>query len=100
MEKLTVANTIYEQLGGRKFSLMTGAKNFIGSAKSLRMTLPRNKSGAKYLEIELRGNDTYTMRFSKMKGLNVLVLKEYEDVYSNQIVSVFEKVTEYYTQLR
>ena len=38
--KMTIANTILEQLGGNKFIAMTGAKNFVSDGNTLRMTLP------------------------------------------------------------
>ena len=37
---LTVANTILQQLGGNKFRVMTGAKNFVGSNDALTFRLP------------------------------------------------------------
>jgi len=40
MVDLTVANTILEQLGGRKFIAMTGARNFVGDFSGLSFRLP------------------------------------------------------------
>ena len=37
MSNMTVAKTILEQLGGNKFRMMTGAKNFMGFSNGLQM---------------------------------------------------------------
>ena len=63
--KMTIANTILEQLGGNKFIAMTGAKNFVSDGNTLRMTLPKNRSKANRLYITLDASDTYTMNFFK-----------------------------------
>lgn len=39
---LEVPTTIYEQLGGRKFATMTGARNFAFSENSLQFDLPKD----------------------------------------------------------
>ena len=62
---MRVADIILEQLGGNKFLVMTGAKNLIADGDTLRMSLPKNMSGANKLEITLDATDTYTMRFYK-----------------------------------
>ena len=61
--KMTVANTILEQLGGNKFIAMTGAKNFLSDGNTLRMTLPKNRSKANRLYVTLDTTDTYPMYF-------------------------------------
>lgn len=59
-----IAQTILQQIGGRRFSTMTGSKNFIDLGNGLRMSLARNKTSANRLEIILdRETDTYTMKF-------------------------------------
>ena len=60
---MSIANTILEQLGGNKFIVMTGAKNFLSDGNTLRMTLPKNRSKANRLYVTLDATDTYTMRF-------------------------------------
>ena len=48
---MSIATIILDQLGGPGFIMMTGAKNFVSDGNTLRMTLPRNASGANRLYI-------------------------------------------------
>ena len=91
---MTIANTILAQLGGNKFIVMTGSKNFIASKESLTMTLTKNKVKAKYLRIVLDANDTYTMTFFSLKrNLDVLIKSEKTGIYFDQLQSIFTEVT-------
>ena len=66
MSDMTVAKTILEQLGGNKFRVMTGAKNFMGFTDGLVMKIGRNSSNSNYLKITLNSMDTYDMEFAKV----------------------------------
>ena len=92
---MNVATEILKQLGGNKFLAMTGSKNFVFDEKnaSLSMHLTTNKAKAKYLHIELKGNDTYTMTFRGKKGFEFPVVAEYSNVYSDKMQTVFKSVT-------
>ena len=57
--KLQVAQMILEQLGGHKFKVMTGAKNFVGGPDSLSFTLPKCKDGINGFMIVLTPDDLY-----------------------------------------
>lgn len=98
-----VAETILNQLGGNKFIVMTGSKNFLNIGNGLRMKLSRNKSKAQYLKIELTGSDLYNMTFFSAKTTDsdiVLTTKEkIEGVYFDQMNRIFEQVTGLYTSL-
>jgi len=96
---MTVAQTIYQQIGGNKFALVTGCKNFTHDTNSLAMKLPKNNSGATHLLIELTGSDMYNMIFLKIKGVSIKTHKKIESVYSTQLNTVFEKETELYTKI-
>ena len=50
-----VANTIYRQLGGNKFRVMTGAKNMVSHEFALSMKIGRNKTNANFMVVELNG---------------------------------------------
>lgn len=39
---MSVAETILQQLGGQRFTAMTGSKNYLADGNSLRMTLAKN----------------------------------------------------------
>lgn len=98
-DKLFVARTILEQLGGQRFIIFTGAKNFVGTPKSLTFKLPNNaKDGINLVDIELTPSDVYKVRFSKYKKLDVVVIHEFDDVYNDQLVEIFESTTGLYTK--
>ena len=100
MSNLTVAKTILEHLGGNKFCMMTGAKNLAGDENSLSMRIGRNSSNSNYLKITLNSMDLYDMKFAKLTRMGELKsVKEYDNVYNDSIVEVFEKHTGMYTKL-
>ena len=97
---MTVAKTILEQLGGNKFRVMTGAKHFGATEDSLSMRIGRNKTSSNYLKITLNMMDLYDVRFSRVspKGGERSVT-EYNNIFNDQLVEVFEKHTGMYTKL-
>ena len=97
---MSIAKTILEQLGGNKFVVMTGAKNFVDCGDALSMKIGRNKTSSNYLKITLNMMDLYDVRFSRvsLKGGERSVT-EYNDVYNDSLVEVFEKHTGMYTSL-
>lgn len=111
MSDLTVAKTILEQLGGNKFIVMTGSKNFIGDNKSLTMSLARNASSANRLKITLTSMDDYNMEFYRFTGSRFnsktmtfsepkhKTIKEYKGVFCDQLQELFTEVTGMYTRL-
>ena len=96
---LQVANTILQQLGGRRFLAMTGAHNLVATNDSLSMKLRRNKSKANYLKIELDVTDTYTMKFIQFRAGKTTVLKEHDGVYFDMLQGLFTDFTGMYTKL-
>lgn len=91
----SVASTILEQLGGRRFSTMTGAKSFVSSGNSLRFKLPSNfaKRGINLVTITLDPSDTYTVQFMKMRGMNVETIATRDGVYVEDLQRVFKSET-------
>lgn len=61
-----IANTILQQLGGRQFIMMTGAKQLVAIENGLRFRIGRNGSKANMVRIILKGDDTYLMQFMKI----------------------------------
>lgn len=107
-----VAQTILQQLGGNKFLAMTGAKDLIADGNTLRMTLRKNKSKANRLWITYnKGKDSYTMKFFNYTPMRVSartgivtdenneIIKEYGDVYFDQLQELFTSVTGMHTSL-
>ena len=100
MSNLKVAETILEHLGGNKFCVMTGAKNLGGTEDSLSMRIGRNKTSSNYLKITLNMMDLYDVRFSRVTKLgSERSVTEYNNVYNDSLVEVFEKHTGMYTKL-
>lgn len=63
-----VSQAIYQQLGGRRFTTMTGSKPLTYSDKSLSFKLPRNNSQANRLTITLTSMDLYDVVFYRVVG--------------------------------
>jgi hypothetical protein len=96
---LEVANTITERLGGRKFTAMTGARNFLGDANSVSFRLPGAggfcKNGINYVKITLDPSDTYTIGFYRIRR-NSQAMTEvaaYHGVYFDTLQEVFSRET-------
>ena len=59
-----IAKTILQQIGGKRFTAMTGSRDFIDMGNGLRMSLAKNKTSANRLDIIYdEGADLYNMRF-------------------------------------
>lgn len=91
----SVASVILEQLGGNRFAVMTGAKNFVSDGNSLRFKLPANfaKDGINLVRITLDPSDTYSLEFMKMRGTNVQTIATREGVYAEDLRKVFKTET-------
>ena len=97
---MKVANEILAHLGGSKFVVMTGSKNFAGDDNSLRMNLTRNKVSARFLKITLNSMDTYDLEFFGMSRKGDKLVKATRDgIYCDQLQAVFTEVTGLYTSL-
>ena len=97
---MSVAKEILNQLGGNKFRVMTGAKNFMGFSEGLVMKIGRNSSNSNYLKITLNSMDLYDMEFAKVSRMGEKKsVTEYNNVYNDSMVEVFEKHTGMYTKL-
>ena len=100
----TIARTILEQIGGKRFAVMTGSRDFVDMGNGLRMSLARNKTSANRLDIIYdAGTDLYNMRLyrktfrkktfeSKSKDVEV-----HEGIFFDMLEEVFTQVTGLYT---
>jgi|TARA_R110002096_G_scaffold353324_1_gene546585 hypothetical protein len=93
-----VATTILNQLGGRKFLAFTGSKNLIAGENFLTMKLARNSSGANYLKISLNAMDTYEIEFISIRSGAMKTKHEFNGIYNDQLVNIFETTTGLYTK--
>lgn len=98
MSNLIVAETILSQLGGGRFKVMTGARDFIGDNKSLRFRIPRS-NGITHIHIALTPMDDYTVTFLRVHGLKVTEVGTLEGVYCDQLQEVFTRATGLDTRL-
>ena len=75
---MSVATTILEQLGGRRFAAMTGAKHFMSVEGGLQFGLPARfaRNGYNKVSVTLRADDTAV-----------------EGVYCDQLQDVFRRET-------
>ena len=95
------AEDVLQQLGGKKFIAMTGAKNFVkdDKTKSITFKLPRAKSGINYVKISLTSMDLYNIEFLSVRGGNIKTVKEVKGVYNDQLQKIFTQYTGLNTSL-
>lgn len=107
-----VAQTIYMQLGGPRFTAITGSHHLVADGNTLQMVLARNMSKANRLHISYNeGSDLYTMRFFRITGgyLNMKTyawmpektteVKTLEDIYADDLERLFTEITGLVTRL-
>lgn len=93
-----------QQIGGKRFAIMTGSRNFMNLGDGVRMNLARNKTSANRLAITLdKGTDTYRMQFYRMTVSKHFEVKTkdiavYEGVYCDMLEEIFTSVTGLYTR--
>ena len=95
------ANTLLQQLGGRKFMAMTGAKDLVVSReeKWVGFKIGRNSKGINYVKIYYKPDDTYTMEFGRFRKFNYKVINSISGVYAEALQDVFTEYTGMYTSL-
>ena len=98
LKKLLVedfAGEILKQLGGNKFIAMTGAKNLAKDAKTqtIHMKIGKNAKSISHVRIKLNGKDLYDMEFLRARGANIKVVSQANDIYNDQLQSVFTEHT-------
>lgn len=99
MAQLTVAKTILEQLGGNRFIAMTGACNLSGTETSLNFKIGRNPKNVTHIRVLLNGLDLYNVTFYRVRGTNIHVLHELENVYAEDLQGLFTEITGLNTHL-
>ena len=96
----TQAQTLLKQLGGRKFTTMTGAKDFGIGKDGLHFKIGRNSKGVSHVRINYsRGRDLYDMAFLAVRMGKVKIKKQIKGVYADQLGEIFERYTGLYTRL-
>ena len=97
MSKNTVGLTILEQLGGRQFILMTGASHLGTTGNNLFFKLPGRpgfvRDSINHVDILLTPADTYTITFSRVRGMKIKTVKQHEDIYAEDLRQIFRDTT-------
>lgn len=97
---MTKAQTILDQLGGRRFATMTGARNFIDLGNGLQFDLPRGtKNKATKVRVELNEKDLYDVRFVSVRNLSVIERGAFPDIYADRLQPLFTEQTGFDTHL-
>jgi translation initiation factor IF-1 len=94
-EQIEVANTIIDQLGGRKFITMTGAKDIFALEEGVSFKVPGTltKNHINYIKVWLDPSDTYTVEFWKYEKMRGDKISEHSMVYDDQLQSIFTAET-------
>lgn len=100
---MDVAEMILKQLGGRRFIVMTGAKNLLGSDNSLSFQLPGGggycRNGINRVLVELTPADDYTITFYRVRTNKISFQEAISGVYCYNLREVFEAHTGLATSL-
>lgn len=94
-----VALTILEQLGGRRFILMTGAKDFVGSDAALTFRIPKAKNGVNRVRVTLNAMDLYDVETFAVCGSKFRVGLTQSGIYADRLQSAFTLLTGLFTNL-
>jgi hypothetical protein len=102
-ERQTIANTILSQLGGNRFKVMTGAKNFSFDANgNLAFRFPQHNK-VNYCKVSLNPMDLYDVEFGMIrnkKGVPTYNKKVNKtNIYNESLQEVFTAQTGLYTTL-
>jgi len=96
---IEVAQTIATQLGGTsRLQAFTGAYNFGTSGNNLTFRIKNRK--VNYVRITLNSKDLYDLQFGRVSGVKFTVIKEYNDIYNDQLVELFEQTTGMYLSFK
>lgn len=95
-EAQLVADAILDQLGARKFLVMTGARDLVATAKGIQFRLPANfaKDGANMIRVELDAEtDSYTVIAGRWARLEFNEKAREELIYCDMLQAAFTRLT-------
>jgi len=94
---MNVAQTIFKQLGGSRFTAMTGAKNFRGGHNHLTFDLPKTphyvKNKSTCVQVTLNSQDLYDIEFWRIWGMNPRHIETVNDVFVGDLQRTFTAKT-------
>jgi hypothetical protein len=90
-----VAGTILDQLGARRFMIMTGAREVVATSVGLQFRLPATLTfrGINMVRIELEAGDTYTVIVGRWSRLDFKELDRSTLVFAEQLQAAFTRLT-------
>lgn len=98
-QNIEVANTMIAQLGGNRFKVMTGAKNFTAGDNTLTFKVGSNAKGVTHVRVTLTPMDDYRMEFLAVRGTTVKTKSTEDGVYCDTLAKTFTANTGMYTSL-
>lgn len=90
-----VAAAIFDQLGARKFLVMTGARDLVATAQGLQFKLPANfaKDGVNMIRVELNALDTYDVIAGRWARLEFKEKAREDMIYGEDLQRAFTRLT-------
>lgn len=105
-DKNLIAQTILNQLGGHRFTVMTGAKEYVALPNGLRFKIGRNQTATNMVCVEYDAKqDLYNLIFENVsvsrKTFDVTrkLIEKIDGVDAKDLQNVFTKVTGLATSL-
>lgn len=97
MTEKPIWEALYEHLGGRRFRMMTGAREMLGDDTSLRFRLPGHafcKNGVNYVKISQEASgDLFRMEVGRLRSSVLKHLETREHVPAKELTKVFSELT-------
>lgn len=93
--RIQIAEEIIAQLGGKPFAVMTGARQFTALESGLSFRIPWGIANHRinHVSVVLEPDDTYTVTFSRIRGMKVTEVTMVEDVYCENLAEIFRDIT-------
>lgn len=90
-----VADTILNQLGARRFLVMTGARELVATAQGLQFKLPANfaKDGVNMIRVELNALDNYDVVAGRWARLEFKEKARESMIYAEDLQRAFTRLT-------
>lgn len=95
-------NAVIQQLGGRRFIAMTGAKHFVfdNEKRALAFSIGRGAAhGINRVRVTLNAADLYNVEFFKLRGVDCVTVAGLSDVYAENLPENFTRITGFDTRL-
>jgi hypothetical protein len=90
---LTIAKTILAQIKmiDPRATWAWGAKDFVGTANSIRFKTSGMVKWKGYVEVSLNGRDLYDVEFYRVRGIEVKVVSKLNDIFAEDLVNVIDE---------